>query len=139
MRGESEMGNSAGGQRPLTKYLLIQTPGWILVAVGLWGLRQWIDLPLWAAFGLFLLWVVKDLILFPLLRPIYESGGKGGANRLIGAKGIAEEPLAPSGYIRVGGELWRAEAMGTDKPIPPGSRVRVLAIRGLTLLIQPEE
>ena len=63
----------------------------------------------------------------------------GGVNRLIGAQGIAEEPLAPSGYIRVGGELWRAEAMRTDKPIPPGSRVRVQAVRGLTLLIQPEE
>lgn len=123
----------------LKKYLLIQIPGWILVAVGLTVLRQWIDLPLWAAVGVFLVWVVKDLILFPFLRPAYESNGKSAVERLIGVQGIAEERLAPSGYIRVGGELWRAEALETDKPIRRGSRVRVRAVRGLTLLIEPEE
>lgn len=125
--------------RPLTKYLLLQLPGWLVAAVVLSLLKRWVDLPLWAAVALFLLWVIKDLILFPLLRPAYESDGKGGVERLIGAQGIAEERLAPSGYIRVGGELWRAEALRADRPIPPGSRVRVQAVRGLTLLIQPEE
>lgn len=126
-------------RRPLTKYLVIQIPGWILAAVVLAVLRRWIDLPLWAAVGLFFLWVAKDLALFPLLRPAYEAGGKRGVERLIGVQGIVEERLAPSGYIRVGSELWRAEALQTDKPIPSGSRVRVQAVRGLTLLIQPEE
>jgi membrane protein implicated in regulation of membrane protease activity len=125
--------------RPLIKYLLIQVPGWILVAVGLVVLKRWVDLPLWVAVAVFLLWVVKDLLLFPFLRSAYESGGKGGVERLIGVHGVAEERLAPSGYIRVGGELWRAEALQTDKPVPRGSRVKVQAVRGLTLLIQPEE
>lgn len=124
---------------PLAKYLVIQIPGWVLVAVVLEVLRRWVDLPLWAAIALFLVWIVKDLILFPFLRPAYESGGKSGVERLIGVQGTAEERMAPSGYIRIGGELWRAEALQTDKPIPRGSRVRVQAVRGLTLLIQPEE
>jgi membrane protein implicated in regulation of membrane protease activity len=140
MMGKVEMANRAERRlRLLTKYLLTQVPGWILVAVGLAVLKRWFGLPLWGAFGLFLLWVVKDLILFRFVRPAYESGGRCGVERLIGVQGIAEERLAPSGYIRVGGELWRAEALQTDKPIPRGSRVRVQAVRGLTLLIQPEE
>lgn len=123
----------------LKKYLVIQVPGWVLVATILTVLGRWIDLPLWAAVGLFFVWVVKDLVLYPLLRPAYESNGKSAAERLIGVHGIAEEPLAPSGYIRVGRELWRAEALEWDKPIPQGSRVRVQGVRGLTLLIQAEE
>ena len=128
-----------GPLRPLAKYLLIQIPGWILVVVGLWLIRQWVDFPLWAAIGLFLLWVIKDLVMFPIVRPAFEPGGKSGVERLIGARGIAQERLAPSGYIRVGGELWRAEALTTDESIPEGSRVRVQAVRGLTLLIQPDK
>jgi membrane protein implicated in regulation of membrane protease activity len=124
---------------PLAKYLLLQIPGWILAAVVLGVLRRWIDLPNWGAAALFLAWVVKDLMLFPFLRPVYEARGRGGIERLIGVQGTAEERLAPSGYIRIGGELWRAEALQTDISIPRGSRVRVQAVRGLTLLIHPEE
>lgn len=125
--------------RTLAKYLMVQVPGWILAAVGVALLKQWIDFPLWAALGILLLWVIKDVVLYPFVRRAYESTGKTGAEQLIGAEGIAAEELAPSGYIRVGRELWRAEALGTDKPIAPGSRVRVQGVRGLTLLIQPEE
>lgn len=123
----------------LAKYLVLQIPGWILAAVGLALLKQWIDFPLWAALGILLLWVIKDMVLYPFVRRAYEPSGKTGVEQLIGAEGIAAEELAPSGYIRVGRELWRAEALGTDTPIAPGSRVRVQGVRGLTLLIQPEE
>jgi len=51
--------------RPVIKYLLLQIPGWVLAGMGLWLLRQWIDLSLWATVGLFLVWVIKDLALYP--------------------------------------------------------------------------
>lgn len=121
---------------PRAKYLLMQIPGWILVVVALWFFRRWVDFPVWAAVGVFLLWVIKDILLYPFLRPVFESGRKSGIDRLIGTHGIAEELLAPSGYVRVGNELWRAEALEAEKPIPQGTRVRIRAVRGLTLLIQ---
>jgi membrane protein implicated in regulation of membrane protease activity len=105
----------------------------------LWFLWQWIDLSLWAMVGLFLVWVIKDLTLYPFVRRAYEGKSRTGHERLIGAEGIVEEQLAPSGYVRVGAELWRAEAMRGDEPIARGSRVRIHAVRGLTLLIEPEE
>jgi membrane protein implicated in regulation of membrane protease activity len=40
------------------------------------------------------------------------------------------------GYVRIGGELWRAEAASGF--VPRGAPVRVVAVRGLTLVVEPE-
>lgn len=56
---------------------------------------------------------------------------------MVGAQGIAEERLAPSGYVRVHGELWQGELMGGDPPIDGGQAVRVQEVHGLTLFVQP--
>jgi membrane-bound serine protease (ClpP class) len=59
-----------------------------------------------------------------------------GPDMLVGALGIAQEPLAPRGQILVHGELWQAEsANGPNQPIPAGQTVKVQAIRGLTLVV----
>ena len=56
-----------------------------------------------------------------------------GPEALVGAIGVAQELLAPSGQILVHGELWLAES-GQD-PITPGETVRVRAVDGLKLLV----
>ena len=56
---------------------------------------------------------------------------------VIGAEGRAEEDLAPTGYVRVKGELWRAELVSAHDTILAGHAVRVHEIRGLTLLVLP--
>jgi membrane-bound serine protease (ClpP class) len=55
---------------------------------------------------------------------------------LVGAVGRARTPLTsdPPGQIDVRGEIWRATSR---TPITAGHRVRVLAISGLTLLVEP--
>jgi membrane protein implicated in regulation of membrane protease activity len=50
----------------------------------------------------------------------------------VGATGVAIEPLAPTGYVRIGGELWEARAMGPS--LEAGASVVVRTARGLTLL-----
>ena len=122
-----------------TRYLLFQLPGWVLAAIILAGLRYGVGMPSWAALGLFFLWVIKDLVMYPLLRTAYESGAKTGSEQLIGARGIAQDELAPHGYIRVRGELWRAEANPIDTAIPAGSRVKVVAAKGMTLTVKAEK
>ncbi len=77
--------------------------------------------------------------MYPLLRTAYESGAKTGSEQLIGARGIAQDELAPHGYIRVRGELWRAEANPIDTAIPAGSRVKVVAAKGMTLTVKAEK
>ena len=59
-----------------------------------------------------------------------------GLENLVGSTGEAAERLAPSGQVRVLGELWRARS---SSELPPGSRVRVVAVHGLTLEVQIEE
>jgi membrane-bound serine protease (ClpP class) len=57
-----------------------------------------------------------------------------GREALIGAIGEARGRLAPRGTVFVHGELWRAEA---DRPVETGARVRVTAVDGLTLRVEP--
>lgn len=56
-----------------------------------------------------------------------------GPEALVGATGVAQQPLTPNGQILVRGELWQAEAAA---PVSPGEVVRVNAVRGLTLLVE---
>ncbi len=57
-----------------------------------------------------------------------------GPDALVGAVGVAQQPLAPRGQIIVHGELWLAES---DVPVAAGESVRVRAVDGLKLLVAP--
>jgi membrane-bound serine protease (ClpP class) len=56
-----------------------------------------------------------------------------GVENLVGATGEVTERLAPKGHIRVLGELWEARS---SSELPVGSRVRVVAVDGLTLDVE---
>lgn len=56
-----------------------------------------------------------------------------GVGTLVGATGEVTDPLAPTGQIRVRGELWEARA---NSELPRGSRVRVVAVHGLALEVE---
>jgi membrane protein implicated in regulation of membrane protease activity len=100
-------------------------------------LRETINLPIWLGVVLFFLVVFKDLAIFPAMSQAFRPSGAGWP-RLIGARGRTIEPLGPTGYIQVKGELWRAEARDTAKRILAGSEVVVVDERGLTLLVEED-
>ncbi len=56
---------------------------------------------------------------------------------MVGARGTAKEPLTPSGYVQVRGELWKAELAEGGQPVEEGDPVQVQKIRGLTLIVRP--
>ena len=56
-----------------------------------------------------------------------------GVEHLVGSTGETTERLAPWGHIRVLGELWQAHS---SIELPPGSRVRVVAVQGLVLEVE---
>lgn len=62
----------------------------------------------------------------------------GGAEDLIGAHGTVRVALDPSGQIYVDGALWRARLSASGEAVAPGTRVRVLAVDGLTLTVVPD-
>jgi membrane-bound serine protease (ClpP class) len=57
-----------------------------------------------------------------------------GVENLVGATGKVTIPLAPSGQIRVLGEIWEARAAAA---VPVGETVRVVAVHGLKLDVEP--
>ena len=76
-----------------------------------------------AAIGLFLLaacWLVKDVLMYPVLRIAYEADDGAGSDRLNGAEGVARAPLDPRGYVQVGSELWRAAVDRDHAPVATG-------------------
>jgi membrane-bound serine protease (ClpP class) len=74
--------------------------------------------------------------MYPVYRKALSSTGP--SDSVIGARGIARERIAPSGYILVRGELWRARLREGSPAVEEGDPVRVLKIEGLTLEIVPE-
>ncbi len=61
-----------------------------------------------------------------------------GTEALIGEQGLVIEALEPAGRVRVRGELWAATLAGdSSEAIPAAAKVQVLAIRGLTLVVEP--
>jgi len=124
--------------RVVVRYALLQLPALVLLALFLFIVRQWVDVPIWLIWSIVGLWVTKDVILFPLTWRSYDQRRLGRADSMVGLRGIAQDRLAPTGHVEVHGELWQAEVTEGGPPIEQGEEVRVQGIRGLTLIVQPE-
>jgi membrane-bound serine protease (ClpP class) len=57
-----------------------------------------------------------------------------GAEALVGATAEVVAPCDPDGQVRVHGELWRARCSAGARV---GDTVRIVAVDGLTLLVEP--
>ena len=116
--------------------MLFQIPGWILSAIFLVLLSPWEFIPQWLAVLGFVGWLLKDLLLYPFFRHAYEPGVTGSA-RLVGSRGVAEGDLAPTGYIRVRGELWRAVASPADVVVRSGAEVEIVSAERMEVFVRP--
>ena len=121
------------------RYLLFQILGWAILALVLYVLVHKTEVPRWAAMGLFILWVIKDLAMFPLVRSSYEGNARTGAETLIGSRGRVQEPLTPEGYVKINGELWKAQTESPDQLLARDTPVRVRGAHGLTLIVEAEK
>jgi membrane protein implicated in regulation of membrane protease activity len=124
--------------RVLFRYALFQIPGLAGIIFILILIRRWVDLPPWFFWGVVAIWLAKDVILFPLVWRAYDRDRLKESHSLVGTEGTVEKQLAPSGYIRIHGELWRAQVVEHGSLIQKGQTVKVQGIRGLTLLVRPE-
>ncbi len=124
--------------RIFVRYMLFQVPGVVLLYLLLILAGRVVVLPTWFIWSLVALWVIKDLILFPAVWRAYDQERRNDAGSMVGSRGIAEDRLDRSGYIRVHGELWKAEVMGNIPSIGKGEKVTVRGIRGLKLFVEPD-
>ena len=123
--------------RTIARYTLFQIHGLILLSLGLAAAVRWWDLPVLVAYGLVAVWVAKDVIMYPIVRVAYESGGSSGVEGIHGALGVVTQPLVPAGYVKLGSELWKAELLCGSETASVGSAIRVVELRGLTLVVEP--
>ena len=56
---------------------------------------------------------------------------------LSGARGVIRRPVDPLGSVHIAGEEWTAKS-ANDRPIERGTPVRVVAVDGLTVLVEPD-
>ena len=70
-------------------------------------------------------------------RRMTGSTGLIGAAISSGAQGVVRMPLAPLGSAYIAGEEWTARS-ADDRPIDRGTPVRVVAVDGLTVLVEPD-
>ena len=124
-------------KKTVIRYTLLQIPATALLGMLLFYLRDFLNLAVWLIWTILGLWVVKDLILFFYLWPAYEENPQNDMLSMIGRVGISRETLAPWGYIRVGGTLWRARVSPELTHVDEGRQVRIVGRNGLTLEVRP--
>lgn len=131
------MPQTGWSRQALIRYSLIQLPGMLLVGLVLIVIHSRFHLPAWAGWLIFVLWVLKDGILFFFLWPAYDNQSRD-VYSLVGHTGVAASDLNPKGRVRLHGQTWPARTLDGSGPIPVGTRVRVVDRQGLLLRVRRE-
>ena len=121
------------------RYILLNIPAMAAVVLILIIVQHWVVLPLWLFWSIIGFWIVKDALLFPFVWRAYDWEQTDRSRAMLGARAIARERLAPAGYVRIHGELWRAEKIGDGPPVEAGQRVKIVNVQGLTLFVEQEK
>lgn len=122
----------------LFRYALLQIPGAlfiILLSIILYK-TSLLSTPLIVL--VILIWIAKDILLYPILWRAYAPGGQNEIHSMIGVTGMTTEMLSKEGYVLIRGELWHARIVDESEPIGKNEPVRVCGIEGLTLIVEPE-
>ena len=122
--------------RLILRYVLYQIPGILALVLVIVLIRRWVEIPGWVAWGIVLLWVIKDAVLFPFVWRAYDRRGSDKLLSMVGQEGIVTQRLNPDGYVRIRGELWQAEVIGQEDPAEKNQPVVVQAVSGLKLFVK---
>jgi len=116
------------------RYTRYQLPGLLLIAAVLFLVYQFIAYPLWIAFTIWGLWLVKDIVLFPFTWKAYIRDER---DKLVGKTGRVVQTFRDGhGRVLVDGEYWKALAH-TEASIAIGQNVTVENVQGLYLVVTP--
>lgn len=59
-----------------------------------------------------------------------------GQEAVLGRTGTARTKIGPIGTVQLGGELWTSELAAGEDPIPEGSQVEVLEVKGVRVVVR---
>ena len=110
----------------------------VLVAVVLWLLPLFsINIPLWGLVILMAALAIYSYIMYRVGRLTFLIRPKLAAEAIVGNEGKVTKRLAPEGYVKVKGVLWKAICEEADLEV--GDDVVVVGIEGLRLIVSPKE
>ena len=110
----------------------------VLVAVVLWVLPYFnIHIPLWALLVLMVALAVFSYITYRMGKVTFFLRPRVAPEAIIGSEGKVVKPVAPVGYVKVKGVLWKA--ICGESALEVGDEVVVVAIDGLRLVVCRKE
>jgi membrane protein implicated in regulation of membrane protease activity len=128
--------------KPPLWYTVQAILGWmleeaILVAAVLWLLPQFnVNLPLWLLAILMAALAVYSYTMYRVGRSTFLIRPKVAAETVIGNGGKVTKRLAPEGYVKVHGVLWKATCVESELEVD--DEVVVVGIEGLRLIVSPK-
>ena len=114
----------------------MQIPGLILLIIALIILSRFINIKTWLIITIILIWIVKDIALFPKVWKAYDISSPTPMEQLIRMDGIVMTSLNPVGYVKVKGELWKAEIRDAQFTAEKGDKIEVVDARGMLLIVE---
>lgn len=135
MHIRSDMKYTLLRHRTLIRYVLLQLPSLSVLILILMVAQSYIDLAKYAFWYIVGLWILKDILLYPVVGRYYDPNFRKDRFSMIGLAGVAQEPLKPTGYVRVRGELWKARILDQHTHINNGESIIIRGMDGLTLLV----
>jgi membrane-bound serine protease (ClpP class) len=131
------MGNRRWSSKILLRYFLLQLPGIFFIAaliILLYLIKAVSFKVIWIVLAV---WIIKDIVLYPLIWKSYDLSPNPGKASMIGRRGVALEAINPTGYVLVNGESWSARLKNKKSVIRKGEPVYVSDVQGLTLVVRP--
>ena len=122
--------------RLIFRYSLFQIPSLVVITLVVFLIDQWYELSFLIKISAIFGWIVKDIILFPFVKRAYSIKERDKSKMLLNEKGIAVETINPKGYVRINGELWKAELSNINDPIFKNDPIEITEICGLKLKVK---
>ncbi|MBN1546662.1 MAG: hypothetical protein JW902_08395 [Syntrophaceae bacterium] len=119
----------------IVRYILFQIPEFVLFVTALLLADRWMVIPSWFFWGFIVFLILKDAVIFPFIWHVYDNQDTKRTRQLIGRKGTVVVSLKPTGFVRVNGELWKAEALEKDSSIGQEEAIIVKDVRRLCLIV----
>ena len=120
----------------ILKYTLLHLAELALIVAALIVFRHFVSIATWLTITILALWILMDIALFPKVWRAYAFDDNSPMRKLIGVEATVMDSLNPVGYVRVNGELWKAQIRNPQYPAKRGDRTRVVDIKGMTLIVE---
>ncbi|MEO7126384.1 MAG: NfeD family protein [Nakamurella sp.] len=114
--------------------LLMLGGGGLVTALAATGVSQlWIQLIIFAVSSVILVFGLRPQLKRHFIKP---SQIRSGMDAIVGSRATVISTVdSLAGRVKIGGEIWSAIALEHQRPLPPGTPVTVVEIRGATAVV----